>query len=150
MPSHQLPNYIRTDYWQTRSYLKSFSVLVFLYSLYGCASNPYEVTFGNIVLFTPKPTAITEYVQDPGLETCIRLLMTSSGVNKPEEIKLLTCPAQGVNNLVGLKKFLALEQLELSNNSLQEIGEIGELRNLRMLSLRNNNIRALDELFELD
>jgi Leucine-rich repeat (LRR) protein len=106
----------------------------------GCSSKPYKVVLNNNVVYSPNPALLNQTVSDPALQGCLNQVLASMENGSVETIKLLACPDAGIKSLDGIAALAALEQLELSNNSIDNLGALQPLRNLRVLSLRNNRI----------
>jgi hypothetical protein len=125
-------------------------LLVLLCTVLGGCAQPYSVTLNNNVLYRPGATQRSEGVaRDPGLQACLDQTLERLEQTDPARITLLACPGAGVESLLGIEALASLEQLELSDNDITDIGPLVSLKNLRVLGLRNNEIgdvRVLNEL----
>jgi Leucine-rich repeat (LRR) protein len=126
----------------------SLIACVLLLSLAGCRSGPYTVSLNSNVLYSPNAAVAAGGVADPALQACINQVLAATE-GSAAELKILACPDAGVRSLDGIRLLPALEQLELSNNAIDNLGPLQPLRNLRVLSLRNNDIRNAGPLTSL-
>jgi Leucine-rich repeat (LRR) protein len=111
----------------------------------GCSLSPYTVSLNNNVLYSPNAAVLAGGVADSSLQACInQVLLASEGTIAT--LKTLACPDAGVRSLEGISALAALEQVELSNNQIDNLSPLQPLRNLRVLSLRNNDIRNIGPL----
>lgn len=109
----------------------------------------YKVVLNNNVLYTPTSQPPPSLLSDPNLQGCLNQQFAIVGRNDPDSIKLLACPASGVDSLDGIRELANLEQLELSDNNISDLSPLLELRNLRVLSVRNNRITNINTLMSL-
>ena len=109
----------------------------------------YKVVLNNNVLYTPTSQPPPSLLSDPNLQGCLNQQFAIVGRNDPDSIKLLACPASGVDSLDGIHELANLEQLELSDNNISDLSPLLELRNLRVLSVRNNRITNINTLMSL-
>ena len=109
----------------------------------------YKVVLNNNVLYTPTSQPPPSLLSDPNLQGCLNQQFAIVGRNDPDSIKLLACPASGVDSLDGIRELSNLEQLELSDNNISDLSPLLELRNLRVLSVRNNRITNINTLMSL-
>ncbi|HEY0960927.1 MAG TPA: leucine-rich repeat domain-containing protein [Pseudomonadales bacterium] len=126
------------------------ALLALLCATLASCAQPYSVTLNNNVLFGPgaadRRGAVTA---DPGLQACLDQTLERLEQTDPARITLLACPGAGIETLAGIEALASLEQLELSDNDITDLGPLIALKNLRVLGLRNNEIgdvRALAEL----
>lgn len=124
-------------------------VLAMLCTVGGCAQR-YSVTLNNNVLYGPEAAARRNAVtRDSGLQACLDQTLERLEQTDPARVTLLACPGAGIETLAGLEALTSLEQLELGDNDITDLGPLIALKNLRVLGLRNNeigDIRALEEL----
>lgn len=126
------------------------ALLAMLCTLGGCAQ-PYTVTLNNNVLYGPDSVLARRdaLLRDPGLQACLDQMLVRLEETDPSRVTLLACPGAGVETLMGIEALTRLEQLELGDNRVSDLGPLVSLKNLRVLGLRNNaigDIRALQEL----
>lgn len=127
----------------------SAPLLPLILLLSACSGSPYTIRFNEAVLYSPNATARNSLVADAALQGCINAALDAVEGADPSNIKLLACPAAGVESLEGIGALPELEQLELSGNRISDIAPLSSLKNLRVLSLRDNrvgNIGVLDSL----
>lgn len=120
-------------------------------SVAGC-HGAYTYTFNDNVIFAPDKEASaagTTALRDPALQGCLNQFLEANGQTTLEQVKLLACPASGVETLAGIDALTALEQLELSDNKVSDLRPLIPLRNLRVLGLRNNPVTTVAPLLEL-
>lgn len=123
--------------------------VLLLLALSACSHNPYTITFNDNVMYSPNKALLNSIVTDPSLQGCINQVLATMESANAAEIKLLACPDAGIKSLEGINALSALEQLELSDNLIDNLSPLSGMRNLRVLSIRNNaisNIGPLDSL----
>lgn len=127
------------------------SLLVFLTTFAGCAHSPYAITFNDNVIYTPNNSGRpgNSVFVDAGLEACVNQIQLANPEIQLDEIKLLACPEADIQSLEGIAALSALEQLELSNNSISNLAPMANLRNLRVLGIRNNDLSNIGILESL-
>ncbi len=130
--------------WRVTGLLFSMVTLMLITS---CSR--YQVVLNNNVLYTPTSQPPPSLLSDPNLQGCLNQQFAIAGRNDPDSIKLLACPASGVDSLDGIRELANLEQLELSDNNISDLTPLLELRNLRVLSVRNNRITNINTLMSL-
>ena len=130
--------------WRVTGLLFSMVTLMLITS---CSR--YQVVLNNNVLYTPTSQPSPSLLSDPNLQGCLNQQVAIAGSDDPDSIKLLACPASGVDSLDGIRELANLEQLELSDNNISDLSPLLELRNLRVLSLRNNRITNINTLMSL-
>lgn len=119
--------------------------------LSGCAGQRYNYTFNDNVIFSPNAslTGTGALLRDPALQGCLNQILEAMGQTDPSTVKLLACPGSGVETLTGIEELEQLEQLELSDNRIVDIGPLSQLKNLRVLGIRNNRITSISALQNL-
>ena len=123
--------------------------LILLLTMTGCSLKPYTVTFNDNVISSPNAALLNSIVSDPSLQACLNQNLSNLGTTDATRIKLLACPGAGIKSLDGINALASLEQLELSDNSIDNLSPLSSLRNLRVLGLRNNGIRNIGPLTSL-
>lgn len=85
-----------------------------------------------------------------------KMVLDSNKIRKLEilsdlpELKQLSIRENNVSTIVGVRKSLALEELDLSGNDLNEIpDEFSQLKNLKKLSIKNNSLTTLPKIQSL-
>lgn len=125
------------------------ALLALLCLLLGGCLRPYTVTLNNNVLFGPGVAARNAVTRDAGLQACLDQALERNEETDPARLTLLACPGAGVETLAGIEALTSLEQLELGDNAISDLGPLVGLKNLRVLGLRDNrigDIRVLDVL----
>jgi len=142
------------------------SYLVLLALLVACSNNPYSVTLNDNLLYSPFPAQPNRIFADSGLQGCLNQLLSTleakseeesenepeaeSGADiKLENIRSLVCPEAGIRSLQGITALSGLEELELSNNLIDNVSPLQPLRNLRIVNLSNNRLRSIGPLTAL-
>jgi Leucine-rich repeat (LRR) protein len=111
--------------------------------------HPYTVKLNDNVLFTPGEALRNAVTEDPGLQACLDQALERNKQTDPATITLLACPSAGVQTLAGIEALENLEQLELSDNAIQDLSPLLQLTNLRVLGLRNNRVGDIRPLQQL-
>jgi hypothetical protein len=70
-------------------------------------------------------------------------------ITSAEDLTRLNCSNAGITSLSGLDKFFALKELNLADNQLADINEIGQLGRLEKVVLTNNKIKNPGPLLHL-
>lgn len=111
----------------------------------GC-QGPYEVTLNDRMVYDPFQRERNYTLEDANLQGCLNQQMGSNEEVPLDDITLMACPASGIVSLQGIDALPNLEQLELSDNAITNLGPIAQLDRLRVLSIRDNNIRDIRPL----
>lgn len=121
--------------------------LIAIAMLIGCKD--FAISVNQNEIYTP-PSIFTDYdISDPQLDACVEQTIADGRITKPEELIQLNCSNAGINSLVGLDKFYALEALNLADNKLANIDTLKNLARLKVLILSNNHIRNAAPLLNL-
>lgn len=125
----------------------AFLLLTLLLTITACSS--YQVVLNNNVLYTPSNMPPPSLLSDPNLQGCLNQQLSIAGSDDPESISLLACPSSGVQSLDGIGQLPNLEQLELSDNQINDLSPLLSLKKLRVLSVRNNRVTNINALMSL-
>ncbi|HSC69261.1 MAG TPA: leucine-rich repeat domain-containing protein [Cellvibrio sp.] len=113
----------------------------------GCKN--YSVSVNENVVYTP-PSLFKDYqLADSKLRDCVEQTIVDLHITQAEDLTRLNCSNAGVKSLAGLEKFFALKELNLADNLLADISEIGKLGRLEKLVLTNNKIKNPAPLLHL-
>jgi hypothetical protein len=113
----------------------------------GCKN--YSVSVNENVVYTP-PSLFKDYqLADTQLRDCVEQTIVDLNITSAENFTRLNCSNAGIKSLVGLDKFFALKELNLADNLLADINEIGKLGRLEKLVLTNNKIKDPAPLLHL-
>ncbi len=113
----------------------------------GC--NNYSVSVNENVVYTP-PSLFKDYqLADTKLRDCVEQTIVDLHITSAENFTRLNCSNAGIKSLVGLDKFFALKELNLADNLIADINEIGKLGRLEKLVLTNNQIKEPAPLLHL-
>ena len=113
----------------------------------GCKN--YSVSVNENVVYTP-PSIFKDYqLTDSLLFDCVQQTIFDLRITKAEDLTRLNCSNAGIKSLAGLDKFFALTELNLADNQLADITEIGKLGRLEKLILTNNKIKNPAPLLHL-
>ncbi|MEN0038814.1 MAG: leucine-rich repeat domain-containing protein, partial [Cellvibrio sp.] len=105
----------------------------------GCKN--YSVSVNENVVYMP-PSIFKDYqLADSLLHDCVEQTIYDLRITKAEDLTRLNCSNAGIKSLAGLDKFFALTELNLADNQLADITEIGKLGRLEKLFLTNNKIK---------
>ena len=114
------------------------------------ACSGYRVVLNDNVLYSPNgappPPSL---LVDANFQGCLNQYMSNSGKSDPKEVTLLACPSAGIQSLAGISALINLEQLELSDNAVNDLSPLLNLKKLRVLSLRNNRVTNINALMSL-
>ena len=113
----------------------------------GCKN--YSVSVNENVVYTP-PSLFKDYqLADVQLRDCVEQTIVDLNITSAEDFTRLNCSNAGIKSLAGLDKFFALKELNLADNLLADISEIGKLGRLEKLVLTNNKIKNPAPLLHL-
>lgn len=113
----------------------------------GCKN--YSVSVNENVVYTP-PSIFKDYqLADAQLRGCVEQTIIDLQITRAEDLTRLNCSNAGIKSLAGLDKFFALTELNLADNQLADISEIGQLGRLEKVVLTNNNIKNPAPLLHL-
>lgn len=113
----------------------------------GCKN--YSVSVNENVVYTP-PSLFKDYqLADSKLRDCVEQTVVDLNITQAEDLTRLNCSNAGIKSLTGLDKFFALKELNLADNLLADISEIGKLGRLEKLVLTNNRIKNPAPLLHL-
>ena len=128
-------------------YLLLFCGLVTSLLTSGCKN--YSVSVNENIVYTPASIFKDYRLADPQLHNCVEQTIYDLHITSAEELTRLHCSNAGITSLVGLDKFFALKELNLADNQLADISEIGQLGRLEKLVLSNNKINNPAPLLNL-
>ena len=118
-----------------------------VFSFVGCQK--YSVSLNDKVIYTP-PSIFKDYaLADAQLQACVEQTIIDLQATSPAQITQLNCSNAGIKSLAGLEKFYALKALNLADNQLTQIDELGKLGRLEILVLSNNRINDATPLLAL-
>jgi len=113
----------------------------------GCKN--YSVSVNENVVYTP-PSLLKDYqLVDAQLHGCVEQTIIDLQITSAEDLTRLNCSNAGIKSIAGLDKFFALKELNLADNQLADISEIGKLGRLEKLVLTKNNIKNPAPLLHL-
>lgn len=113
----------------------------------GCKN--YSVSVNENVVYTP-PSIYKDYqLADAQLRDCVEQTIIDLHITSAEDLTRLNCSNAGIKSLSGLDKFFALKELNLADNQLADISEIGQLGRMEKLVLTNNSIKDPAPLLHL-
>lgn len=113
----------------------------------GCKN--YSVSVNENVVYTP-PSIFKDYqIADAQLHDCVEQTIYDLHITSAEDLTRLNCSNAGIKSLAGLDKFFALKELNLADNQLADISEIGQLGRMEKLVLTNNTIKNPAPLLHL-
>ena len=128
-------------------YLLLFCGLVTSLLTSGCKN--YSVSVNENIVYTPASIFKDYRLADAQLHNCVEQTIYDLHITSAEELTRLNCSNAGITSLVGLDKFFALKELNLADNQLADISEIGQLGRLEKLVLSNNKINNPAPLLNL-
>lgn len=113
----------------------------------GCKN--YSISVNENVVYTP-PSIFKDYqLADTQLRDCVEKTIIDLQITRAEDLTQLNCSNAGIKSLAGLDKFFALKELNLADNQLTDISEIGKLGRLEKVVLTNNKIKNPAPLLHL-
>lgn len=113
----------------------------------GCKN--YSVSVNENVVYTPASIFKDYQLADAQLHDCVEQTIYDLHITSAEELTRLNCSNAGITSLVGIDKFFVLKELNLADNQLADISEIGQLGRLEKLVLSNNKINNPAPLLNL-
>ncbi|WP_039918340.1 leucine-rich repeat domain-containing protein [Cellvibrio mixtus] len=127
----------------------SLIALTFIGSAFLTACNNYSVSVNDKTVYTPAPLFKDYQLADAKLKDCVEQTISDLNVTKADDLIRLNCSDAGITSVAGLDKFFALAELNLANNQLSDINELGNLGRLEVLVLNNNQIKNPAPLLSL-
>lgn len=113
----------------------------------GCKN--YSVSVNENIVYTP-PSLFKDYqLADAKLRDCVEQTIIDLHITRAEDLTRLNCSNAGIKSLAGLSRFFALKEINLADNQLADISEIGQLGRLEKVILTNNNIKNPAPLLHL-
>ncbi|MGI9286845.1 MAG: leucine-rich repeat domain-containing protein [Pseudomonadales bacterium] len=122
-------------------------LLLFLFLVLSACAN-YDVKINEKVVYSPPPLFLDFSLTDRALQNCVEQTITDQGATKAEQLTRLICTNGDIRSAEGIEIFSGLQQLNLNNNSLQNISALAGLPALRNLSLASNKIKTVMPLTE--
>lgn len=104
----------------------------------GCGN--YELTLNERTLYDPTEFQRSVHLPDPGLQACVKTVLSTQKITGPGKLKKLLCGPGAIVSLEGLAIFTHLEHIGLADNAVSDLSELGELKQLKQLNLGNNQI----------
>ncbi|MDO6747130.1 hypothetical protein [Gilvimarinus sp. 1_MG-2023] len=101
------------------------------------------------VLYSPKPLLADIKAADPSLQSCIRQTIEDEKIHTSSQLTRLRCSYAGIESVMGIEQFYALKELDLSNNTIEDLGPIGLLGKLTTLDINHNKIIDTKPLINL-
>lgn len=124
---------------------------IFLFSitaiLFGCER--YAVTLNQQPVYTPPPLYSGFAVADQALMDCIKQTIIDNKVVRIEQLTALTCRHAGLTSLTGLEHFAFIQELDVSNNQLEDAQILAKLPKLKILKIQDNTVLRCGTLNEL-
>lgn len=124
---------------------------IFLFSitatLFGCER--YAVTLNQQPVYTPPPLYSGFAVADQALMDCIKQTIIDNKVVRIEQLTALTCRHAGLTSLTGLEHFAFIQELDVSNNQLEDVQVLAKLPKLKILKIQDNTVLRCGTLNEL-
>lgn len=115
--------------------------------LSGCAG--YAVSFNDNPIYNP-PTLFSDYqIADRALQECVQQSIEDQSVTEAAGLTQINCSSAGIASLEGLATFRGLKAINLSDNELQEAGELKSLSRLEIVMLKNNRLESIEPLLGL-
>lgn len=115
--------------------------------LSGCKN--YSISLNDNTLYTPAGVFKDFDIADAALNDCVTQTLFDEKITRAEDLTQLNCSNAGVKSLTGLSKFFALTAVNLSENTLNDIDELGKLGRLEVLLLNKNAIKSSAPLLTL-
>lgn len=109
----------------------------------------YSVSVNDNVVYTPEPIFTDYQVADQNLRQCIEQTISDEKITSAFQLTRLNCSNAGINNLAGLERFAALEELNLATNQVHALAPLTELTRLKILVLRENQLQDVAPLLGL-
>ncbi|WP_146003555.1 hypothetical protein [Kineobactrum sediminis] len=121
--------------------------LLVLLTINGCQQ--YDVSFNERVVYSPRPLLDDFTVDDPGLRRCLERAINDRKISSVGELQRLECQGAGIRDITGLGRFSSLSHVDLSDNAISGVEELGVMLELRTLILENNRIEDATRLYNL-
>ncbi|MEQ8314014.1 MAG: leucine-rich repeat domain-containing protein [Gammaproteobacteria bacterium] len=117
-------------------------------TLVACA-RPLTVSVNDQAVYDPRGRITGSQALDADLQGCINVAMQQQQVNRPAELRVLSCANSEIRNLANIGRLQRLRFLDLSNNNIDNLTPLEELPSLSALSLVNNRIADIGPLLNI-
>jgi Leucine-rich repeat (LRR) protein len=122
----------------------NYGIWIVLMSLGGCAR--YQVTLNEQPLYSPPPLYSQFEVADEALKNCLHQTIADKHITHANQLTQLVCRHAGIKSIQGLEGFDALEELDLSHNTLRDVKPLQSFSKLRLLKINDNPDLLCDTL----
>lgn len=123
-------------------------VLLFMILASGCARK-FSVSVNQQVLYDPRPGSGIVRVEDPGLQSCINVLVRSRELDSVDDIDVLACPDLDIASLDGINALSRLRFIDLAANELTDLDGLRGLTRLTSVNAPDNRLQDISALLSL-
>lgn len=132
----------------TRTFGKAAMLGVLMLALIvtvGC-SRRFSVSLNDQMLYDPRPGNAVVTVQDPGLQSCINVLMRDRALSDVSAVEVLACPGLEIASLAGIEQLVNLRFLDLAGNELINLDGLQSLSRLSSVNAPDNRLQDIAAL----
>lgn len=114
----------------------------------GCARK-FSVSVNQQTVYDPRPSTSIVRVEDPGLQSCINLLVRQQQISDPAQIRVIACPSLEITTLAGIEALSGLRFIDLANNQLSNLDPLRRMNNLSSVNAPDNQLQDITGIMEL-
>lgn len=131
-----------------RTFGRSVAVSLLLLTLIVLAacSRRFSVSLNDQMLYDPRPGNAVVTVQDPGLQSCINVLMRERALSDVTAVEVLACPGLEIASLAGIEQLVNLRFLDLAGNELINLDGLQALSRLSSVNAPENRLQDISAL----
>lgn len=124
----------------------ALTVLVLTLIVLNACSRRFSVSLNDQVLYDPRPGNAVVTVADPGLQSCINVLMRERELTDAAVIEVLACPGLEIASLAGIAQLVNLRFLDLAGNELLNLDGLQSLTRLSSVNAPDNRLQDISAL----
>jgi len=125
---------------------QTHTAALFALTLLGACSHKFSVSLNEQMLYDPRPGNTTIRVADPGLQSCINVLMREREITDFTTIEVLACPGLEIASLAGIGQLTNLRFIDLAGNELVNLDGLQYLQRLSSVNAPNNKVQDIAAL----
>lgn len=110
---------------------------------------PFTVSVNNQAVYDPEGRLARNTVVSPELQGCVNLAVRQQSLQSAEDLTVLSCANSELDELENIGQLRNLRFLDLANNNVTNITPLEGLSNLAGLNLVNNQISDIGPLLNI-